>query len=650
MTSGRNREQAGVTEAMIAAYGELIFEQSHNMQVRRGDPIRLGDRAGYAANRTGAGLADAELAPRLGLTREQVTVIRNIVERRKLRTHTYYRLNQLGGGRRYRDGENARREAAGDNAALRRAMGYPADRVRDYIEAGWWTNETLTSHLAAHAAARPDAPALDDGARIVTWRELARDVDRTAAGLSALGLGAGDVVAVQLANTIAHVTAFLAIARIRAVMTTIYMPYQAAEMEALLSHARARAFIGQAEIGAFRPLDHALSLTARLPALEHVLSVGERVDGTHPFEDLAAAEAGRAPVPDAPVGADPFLLLYTSGTTASPKGVPLSYQAMLSNARAGTGEHGITAADRILSAAPFGHLFGLYAVHMALVAGATSVLLPVFSPPTLAEALEMRRASILLAAPAHIAAGLASGVLVDRDLSALRLAILSGAQVPPEVARGLDALLATGTVTQLWGMTELQAGLYTRPGDPLDTVAASAGRPSPGTEVRIADETGAPVPAGAEGELQSRGPNHFAGYFDNEAANAAAFTADGWFRTGDLAVQDAAGNVALTGRSKDVINRGGVKYNPLDIERLLDAHPGVAQAAIVPVPDPVLGERACAFVVPAGEPAPDLAELCSYLQSHGVAKLKLPERLELIEAMPLTATRKIIKGRLVVGD
>ena len=158
---------------------------------------------------------------------------------------------------------------------------------------------------------------------------------------------------------------------------------------------------------------------------------------------------------------------------------------------------------------------------------------------------------------------------------------------------------------------------------------------------------GRPLAPGAEGELQFRGPNLFPGYFDNAEANAVAFTAEGWFRTGDLAVLDAGGNITLTGRAKDVINRGGVKYNPLDIEHLLDAHPRVVQSAIVPVPDPFLGERACAFVVPAGDVAPSLGEFCAYLLAQGIAKLKLPERLELIEEMPLTATRKIIKGRLV---
>jgi non-ribosomal peptide synthetase component E (peptide arylation enzyme) len=155
------------------------------------------------------------------------------------------------------------------------------------------------------------------------------------------------------------------------------------------------------------------------------------------------------------------------------------------------------------------------------------------------------------------------------------------------------------------------------------------------------------VPAGQEGELQVRGCSVFPGYFDNAAANADAFTADGWLRTGDLAVMRETGHVRLTGRLKDIINRGGVKLNPADVEVLIDRHAAVLQSAIVPLPDPVLGERACCCVVLKPGAALDLAALCAWLAEQGVAKLKWPERLEIVGAMPMTPTRKIIKGELV---
>jgi non-ribosomal peptide synthetase component E (peptide arylation enzyme) len=185
-------------------------------------------------------------------------------------------------------------------------------------------------------------------------------------------------------------------------------------------------------------------------------------------------------------------------------------------------------------------------------------------------------------------------------------------------------------------MTELQAGLYTRPGDPAAVSAASSGRPSPGTEVRLS----------AENEVQVRGVPVFAGYFDNEEANRQAFTADGWFRSGDLGEMDGAGNIAITGRTKDVINRGGVKFNPAEVEMLLDSHPRILQSAIVPMPDPVLGEKACAFVTLRSSQEISLQEIVDYLLAKNIAKNKLPEKLVVVAEMPLTPTRKVIKGKL----
>jgi non-ribosomal peptide synthetase component E (peptide arylation enzyme) len=274
------------------------------------------------------------------------------------------------------------------------------------------------------------------------------------------------------------------------------------------------------------------------------------------------------------------------------------------------------------------------------------VLLPGFTPPDLVATLERSQATVLFAAPAHIAACRQAGLLEQADLSSLKLAVMAGSACPPELVRTLAQRLPNGTVSQLWGMTELQAGAYTRPDDPLEVAATSAGRPSPGTEVRIVAPDATLLGPGEEGELQIRGCSVFPSYFDNTTANAQAFTTDGWFRTGDLAVLDAQGNVRLTGRSKDIINRGGVKFNPLDIENLLDQHPKVVQSAIVPMSDAVLGERACCFAVLTTGQSLTLEEVCAYLLTHHIARHKLPERLEILAEMPLTPTRKIIKGRL----
>ena len=199
------------------------------------------------------------------------------------------------------------------------------------------------------------------------------------------------------------------------------------------------------------------------------------MEGTVSYASLTASK-GALPDDVASAPADPFLLLYTSGTSASPKAVPLTYQAMLGNARLGAPEHRITAADTVLSAPPYTHLFGLYSFHLALATGASNLLLPAFTPPDLAQAIATGRPTVLFTGPAHLAALQKSGLLDGMDLSSLRLIICSGSACPPELARAVAAKLPNGRFTQLWGMTETQAGLYTRPDDPLEVSATTAGR------------------------------------------------------------------------------------------------------------------------------------------------------------------------------
>ena len=634
MARGLTREQLGVTESMIASYGEAIFRMSHNLQTRAGDPVRRLDWPEIERQREAMGLSDAQIAQRIGLTREQVMFIRNTEESRRFRTGQTAYLLDLGGGKRYRQERTVPLEErfryGTDALRLRAALKFDPEQARAFLERGWWADDTLSGWLARHAAERPDAAALLQGDQVLSWRALAGRVARFAQGLSGAGVRRGDVVAVQLPNVAEFAIAFLAICRLGAVMSTVHMPYRGAEIGAILRHSRARAAICLAQGKDWSPVETFLG------GVETVIALGPASGAALSFAELEQSPPISKDLPG-PVAADPFLLLYTSGTTAAPKAVPQNYHTMLSNARLGVAEHRLDASDRILSAAPFSHLFGLYALHCAWSAGAASVLLPAFTPPDLAAAIERDRPSALWTAPAHIAALRALGLLERHDWGSLRLAIMSGSACPPELVRDFAARLPKCAVTQLWGMTEMQAGLYTRPGDPLEAHASSAGRPSPGAEVRVADD----------GELQVRGCLLFPGYYDNEQANRDAFTADGWFRTGDLASLDPAGNVAITGRAKDLINRGGVKFNPRDVEDLLAAHPKILVAAVAPVPDPVLGERACLFAqLRPGAQALTLEEVVEFLAGRGIAKLKLPEKLVVVDDMPLTPTRKVIKGRL----
>lgn len=652
MARGLTREQIGVSEEMIETFGDTIFRMSHNYQERVGDPIRELNWEEIERQKENLGLADGQIAERIGMTREQVMFIRTIMERRRFRTGHYARLLELGGGRRFRADRftpHLDRFAYDEEAiALRGAMVFRPEAAKKFVSEGWWRDDTLPKWLDRHAGERPDAPAIAAGDTTLSYGELAEQVETLARAIYGAGVKKGDVVALQLPNIPEFLIAYLAIARIGAVLMTIHMPYRAAEIETLVNHAQARAVICLSETKDWSPAGTIAGMRAKLPSVRQVIALGKPVEGALSLSDMMASSLDEE-LPDPPVASDPFLMMFTSGTTAAPKCVVHPSHTMLSNARVGAPEHTIGPDDRVISAAPFSHLFGLYSFHVALAAGACSVLLPVFTPPDLAAAIENGKPTGLWTAPAHMAAMQGMGLFDKHDLSSLKMMIMSGSACPPDLVRWVANALPNCAVTQLWGMTETQGALYSRPGDSLDVAATSAGRPSPGTEVRVVDLEGNVVPTGEEGELQVRGSLLFPGYFKNDAANRDSFTEDGWYKSGDLATEDADGNVAITGRIKDVINRGGVKFNPRDIEDLLDGHAKVAQSAIVPMPDPVLGERACAFVTLApGADTVSLEELCDHLMERKIAKNKLPEKLVVVDEMPLTPTRKIIKGKLVI--
>lgn len=511
--------------------------------------------------------------------------------------------------------------------------------------AKFWREETLRDWMDSHAAQKGEQRALVGPGVSWTYVELHRHALDLATQFRALGIGRGDVVAAQLPNSAEFILTYLATGYAGAVLQTLHMPYRGAEIEFLLKHSGAKVVVCMGQGKDFQPAEAILAMQLRLPQLKHVIAVGGVVPaGALPF----AAQADAATLDARPESADDFVLLYTSGTVSAPKGVPTPYRKFLANARMSARELQIDSSSILLSAAPFTHLYGLFSTNLALAAGATVALLPAFSPPALAEAIDSFRPTQLFTAPAHMTACLHAGLLNQERLASLRFLQISGSACPSELAQTIQAMMPDGKVVQLWGMSEMQAGAYHRPDDPLDVRMTTAGRASPGTELRVLlDDT--PLPAGEEGELQVRGCSVFGGYLANDDATAGAFTNDGWFRTGDLARMDEDGNIRITGRLKEVINRGGVKFNPADIEALIDQHPSVLQCAIAPLPDPVMGERACCFAVLRPGAALSLDEIRDWMTKHEIGKTKWPERLEIIAEMPLTPTRKIKKADLVKG-
>ncbi len=505
-------------------------------------------------------------------------------------------------------------------------------------------DKTLAQWMQFHVAKHPQQIALAHGDMEMSYSELWDKVLRLASGLKVAGLNKGDVVGMQLPNTPEYVISFLAVTSLGAIVQTLHMPYQRAERQQLLSHSAAKMVICMAQMAEQSPVQQTLEVASEMPNLETVIGVGGEVSGAVNFGEMLKSE----PLEQLPsLSADePFLLLYTSGTTASPKGVPHSYRGFLGNAIRSVDELAITNQDRLMSAAPFTHLYGLYVLHLALAAGATNSLLPVFNPKDFLPALAHEKPTALFSAPAHFAPFVAAGKLAREHLASMRFLCLSGAPVPPDLAKAVDDLMDDGAVIQLWGMSELQAGTFGRPDDPLETRLTTAGRPTPDTQLRVVNETGDALNVGEEGELEIKGPSVFDGYLNNADETKAAFTDSGWFRTGDLAQIDAHGYMRVTGRVKEIINRGGVKYNPIDIELLLMKMEQIEMCAIIPYPDKVLGEKACLCVMLNEGANLELSDVTSTLEQHDIAKYKWPERVEMLDTMPMTPTKKVMRGVL----
>jgi cyclohexanecarboxylate-CoA ligase len=536
------------------------------------------------------------------------------------------------------DGGGSRR---GGDAAVTMTSFDPA-----YFRAqGWWRDETLRDWLKRNRAAdRAAVRTLDD---TLTYAGFAAKVKAFAAALADAGCGRGDVVAVHLPNIPEFLVAWLAINELGAIMQTVHVPYGIREIEHLLAHSGAKACLALAKLRDRSPALDIASLRGRVPSLQLVIAVGSEVAGAESFTTLLQRGEKSARLATPIQASDPFLQLYTSGTTSSPKAVRVTFNHFLSNAQMCAAEFGITGDDRILCLAPYTHLYGLYTVQLGLATGATTCLLDLFTPPGFVRALETFRPTILFAGPAHVAPCLQQNLFQGVDFSELRVAVVTGSTVPASLSAAFEALLPNGKVLQAWGMTELQFGACSRPSDAREIRFETIGRATPGTELRVADADGRVLPRGETGELQVRGCSLFSGYEKNEKVNESSFTDDRWFRTGDLASMDAQGNVRLRGRTKELINRGGIKFNPIDMEIAIAGHPAVAQVAIAPLPDEVLTERAACFVILKPGASLSFDELKSFLAERQFAKFTWPEHLAIVAEMPMTPTRKVMKADLV---
>ena len=524
-------------------------------------------------------------------------------------------------------------------------------RLRDelierYQQSGYWGAETFYAILARRAATHPDRVAIVDRGRQITYGELGTRVDRVAAGLGALDIGRGDVVTIQLPNWAEFAYVFFALERLGAVANQIGPDFRSREVDYILRFSESRAFICPASFKSFDYVKMVGELRPGLPDLQAVCVLGGAAGPGRVSLDALVENASAVAPPGAQQGAnDVMRMAFTSGTTGNPKGVIHSHNTTLSTCRTLNTDMRVTEDDVFLVYLPLGLNWGYLTLVQAIMAGARVVLLDQFSAAAALDLIRRERVTYIPTAPASIIAMLNHPDLGQFDLSSLRVVITGGASCPIETIREFRARMH-GHLIELYGMLETGFHTYTRLTDDPEAVTGTVGTVSSGLGIRIIDDAGRDVPPRAEGEIAALGPSVHLGYHKNPTANAELFTADGWFRTGDLGQFDAAGNVKIVGRLKEMINRGGKKFFPREIEEILYTHPKILHAAIVGVPDPRLGERNCLCVIPRAGQQLALDEVVAYLKDD-VATYKLPETIEIFDELPFTPTGKIQRHVLV---
>ncbi len=530
---------------------------------------------------------------------------------------------------------------------------------------------TLDELLRRHALERPFELAVvetRDGSDIrLTWEELSDRVERTAALLLELGVRPGECVAYQLPNCVEFVTVSLATLRIGAICCPLMPIFREREIAFCLRRSRARVLFVPDEARNRHPAGEIASLLSEasivsgdLPLrLEHVIvsASGRRAhplpaadNGNGSVNWIRLEEALRAVDVDAAVLDARHVrpnalaqLLFTSGTSGEPKGV-LHRNDVLMRAAAMEVEHlGLDAEDRIFVPSPLAHQTGfLYGMWLAIVMGVAQILQPTWNASRALRALNDWDGTFVQAATPFLADLVEAVDEGARPPAALRIFVATGAAVPRGLAERATRILGTA-VCGAWGTTESCLGSLSAPGDEAAKVWGTDGRALRAIRLRITDSNGRTLPAGAEGHFEVFSPTMFEGYADHPDWTAAAYTPDGWFRTGDLGVIDESGYIRITGRVRDVINRGGEKIPVAEVEQLLGDHPAIAEIAIVAMPDARLGERACAFVVLRRGATLDFARMQHYLDACQVAKHYWPERLEIADELPKTPSGKIQK-------
>jgi acyl-CoA synthetase (AMP-forming)/AMP-acid ligase II len=525
------------------------------------------------------------------------------------------------------------------------------ERMRAFFDSGAWSRATSNERFDELAAQHPERLALTDGRVRLTYRQYYERCRRLAAHFIALGLTKEDVIAVQLPNW-SEVAVVVNAAMMAGIpFCQFHSDFRAREVQFICSFTEATLLVLPRQFRRFDYLEMLQRLRPALPALKHVYVVGEEVPDN--YVDLRryldrAGEALEVSEEELqarrPKGDDLARAAFTSGTTGDPKAVlhlhnTTNYAVHILNREQAIGEDSV-----FLVFLPVGLNWGLFNVVQALYAGCRLVLLERFDARATLQLIQEEGITHFCCAPAHLVALLAVEDLESFDLSSLEVIMTGGASCPIEVIRSVRQRLSCHLL-EMYGMLEAGTQSQTRLSEDPEAVCGTVGRSQPGIDNKIVDDGGTDLPRGAVGEIWSRGPSVAIGYYRNPDANARSFSEGGWFHTGDQGVMDEQGYLRIVGRKKEMLIRGGANIYPREIEEVLYQHPAVQDAAIVGLPDPRLGERVCACIVPKQGQSITFEEMVQFLRDK-IATYKLPEFLEILSELPRTPTGKVQKGPL----
>jgi cyclohexanecarboxylate-CoA ligase len=532
---------------------------------------------------------------------------------------------------------------------------YSPQEIDHYYRSGVWSADTFHDLLVRRVDEDPDKVFATDGTRSLTFRELFDAGQRLAVGLHRRGLRRGDTAAVQLPNWVEFIQVLTALSRLGVIMVPIMPIYRREDVGYVLSNAGVTAVFTPAEFSKFDYVHMYLGIRQADPELMIVVARPDSAaqDLADVFtldqlqaevdDDSASAELGSPPGPD-----DPFVIVYTSGTTSRPKGCVHTFNTYCAGARALVGPFGYTETDVQFGPSPIAHTTGLVtSVLLPMLAGAATHLMAKWDPVRGIEEIQRFGCTAAVTAPTFLHTLLSDYDADSHDLSTLRLWTCAGAPIPGAVVERAGVTLPNMKVLSLYGRSENLVTTTCSVTDDVSRALNSDGKAMAEAKVKIVDHDGNEVPPGVEGDIAYRGPAHMIEYLANPADTAALFTKDGFSKSGDLGKMTDEGYVRVTGRTKDIVIRGGMNISVREIEEHLAHHPALRAFSVVGMPDERLGERVCCFVVAAtGHDAPTVDDMREFLLERGVPIQKTPERVVVVDVLPMTATGKVLKHEL----